>query len=437
MPITPKIQGFSKLSREDKIRIASEFAAHPVEFARVMIANWHPAWKTGEKEPEFTENAVSDYRLPYSIAPNFLIDGREYMVPMVTDESSVIAAAAAAAKYWYDRGGFITSTGTLLKPGHIHFIWLSSHESLKEFFNEISILLPESVKSLTSSMKARGGGIENISLKNLTANLDGYYQIEVLFNTVDAMGANFINSCLETMSEFIMGQARIKGISENLEIIMSILSNYTPHCLVKCMVTCNIDQMMPDDSGLSGTAFLRRFELAVNIAQTDINRAVTHNKGIFNGVDALIIATGNDFRAVEAAGHSWACRNGTYRGLSEVRVSGNEFEFSLEIPMPLGVTGGLTNLHPMAKASLQLLGNPDARKLMSVAASAGMANHFSAIRALITVGIQNGHMRLHLINILNQLNADDIEKETAIKHFSGRKISYSGVRDFLSHMRSN
>jgi len=435
MPIETMIQGFSRFSREEKIRIASEFALHPVEFAREMIANWLPGRKTGEQDRGFTENAVSDFRLPYSVAPNFLVNGKQYMVPMVTEESSVIAAASSAAKFWWDRGGFVTTTGNLIKPGQIHFIWKGTEAIITNFVREIREGLLDSVSHIVRSMKSRGGGIDGIQLKNLTDKLEGYYQIEVLFNTVDAMGANFINTCLETMSEFMLKQAEKRGISESLEIIMSVLSNYTPQCLVKCMVACKISDLVPAGTNYRGSDFSRRFETAVQMAHHDISRAVTHNKGIFNGVDAVVMATGNDFRAVEAAGHSWACKDGVYKALSEVRIQGNEFEFSLEIPLAIGVVGGLTNLHPMARASLQLLGDPNAKTLMSVAASAGMANHFSAIRALTTGGIQRGHMKLHLVNILGQLKADEVEKNAAIMYFRNHKISFNSVRDFLVLLR--
>lgn len=427
MSVYHKIQGFSKLSREHKIRIASEFAAHPVEFARQMISNW-PAGKSNDPKIDFTENAVSDFRLPYSVAPNFLIDGKVYMVPMVTEESSVVAAASAAAKFWWDHGGFVTRVHNVLKPGHIHFTWNGSHESVKAFYNEISTGFKDAVKDITASMNQRGGGIERIELIDMSRYIQDYYQVEVIFNTSDAMGANFINTCLEAMAVFMLDQAEKKGVSSNLDVIMSILSNYTPECLVQCSVACPLNTL--------GDDFARRFETAVRIAQHDIKRAVTHNKGIFNGLDAVIIATGNDFRAVEAAGHSWASRTGSYKGLSKVKLTGTEFVFSMEVPLPIGVTGGITNIHPMAKASFQLLGNPGVQTLMSVIASAGMANHFSAIKALIGEGIQNGHMKLHLMNILNQLNADESEKNLATKYFSGRKVSFSGVKEFLSNLRA-
>lgn len=425
-----RIEGFSRLSRDEKVRLAAEFASNPEEFAREIFANRFT--QNGNQVADYTENAISDFRLPYSVAPNFLINGKLFMVPMVTEESSVVAAAASAAKFWLDRGGFVAGIENTIKPGHIHFIWHGLTDELNQFFEEIADELYRSVDNLTASMSTRGGGIVGIKLVDLTAVIDSYFQVEVLFKTADAMGANFINSCLESMAECLVSQAEIKGHAGQVEIIMAILSNYTPQCLAKCKVSCRYDELIFNGIPIRGRDFARKFELAVQIAHNDISRAVTNNKGIFNGVDAVMLATGNDFRAVESAGHSWASRSGRYRGLSEVKLTEEQFELSLVLPLPVGVTGGLTNLHPLVRASLRLLGNPDAETLMTIAISAGMANHFSAIRALITEGIQRGHMRMHLNNILNQLNAGENEKMAAFRHFAGRKISFAGVRDFLS-----
>jgi hydroxymethylglutaryl-CoA reductase len=250
------------------------------------------------------------------------------------------------------------------------------------------------------------------------------------------MGANFINSCLETIADHMIQQAREREISDRLEIIMSILSNYTPECRVICQVSCDIDQLDFSERGMKATEFVHRFEMAVEMATHDIYRAVTHNKGIYNGIDAVILATGNDFRAVEASGHAWASRSGRYSSLSSVNLHGNQFEFIVDVPMSVGVTGGMTRLHPMARASMILLRNPGAEQLMSVAASAGLANHFSAIKALITGGIQQGHMKLHLINILNQFNADSNEKKAVLRHFQNRNVTYESVRNYLSGIRA-
>ena len=180
---------------------------------------------------------------------------------------------------------------------------------------------------------------------------------------------------------------------------------------------------------------MSRFETGVRIAQVDSYRATTHNKGIYNGIDAVVLATGNDFRAVEACGHTYASRNGEYSSLSKVEISGNTFRFSLEVPMALGTVGGLTHLHPLAKLSLELLGNPDAAELMMIASAAGLANNYSAVKSLVTNGIQKGHMKLHLLNILNQMDANPIEIEEGKKFFQDKVVSYSGVRDFLKSMR--
>ena len=427
------IEGFSKLSREDKIRVSAAYAARPVEFARLMFSHWQT--KGQEQVDGFTENAVTNYFLPYSLAPNFLINGTGYVIPMVTEESSVVAAASAAAKFWWFHGGFSASVSKMIKPGHIHFLWHGDYEVLKNFISDIRSGLLESAAPIEKSMKARGGGILDIELVKPDEKIPGYFQLQVRFDTKDAMGANFINSCLEAMSAYMISKAEQKGLSPAPEIIMAILSNYTPDCLVKCSVRCGIDDLEQVKYRMTGSDFVRRFELAVKIASHNVSRAVTHNKGIFNGIDAVILATGNDFRAVESAGHAWAARNGKYSSLSEVIVENGIFDLSLELPMSVGVTGGLTSLHPLAGASLQLLNNPNAQELMEIAASAGLANHFSAIKALVTGGIQSGHMQLHLTNMLQHLQANDEEKQKAFSHFQDRSVTYSMVHEFLHRLR--
>jgi hydroxymethylglutaryl-CoA reductase len=254
---------------------------------------------------------------------------------------------------------------------------------------------------------------------------------------MDAMGANFINASLECMADYLKQQAELRGMMDKLEIVMSILSNYTPQCLVECLVTCSVEKLSHPPSGMTGEVFAQRFNTAILMAGHDMSRAVTNNKGIYNGIDAVLIATGNDFRAVEAAGHAFASRDGNYKGLTHTEIRAGKFTCILEMPIPLGVVGGLTKLHPLAQASLQLLGNPGAETLMSIAASVGMANHYSAIKALITGGIQHGHMRLHLVNLLNQLGASKPEKELAIQHFTNTGFTYTNLRAFIDEQRKS
>ena len=218
---------------------------------------------------------------------------------------------------------------------------------------------------------------------------------------------------------------------------MSIISNYTPNCLVHTWVEGEIkDGGHHYDDLFTDREFVTRFETGVRIAQVDKYRATTHNKGIYNGIDAVVLATGNDFRAVEACGHAYASRNGEYSSLSKVEISGNTFRFSLEVPMAIGTVGGLTHLHPLAKLSLQLLGNPDAAELMMIASAAGLANNYSAVKSLVTKGIQKGHMKMHLLNILNVYLATEDEKKHAVEYFKHEKVSHSAVSSFLDSIRS-
>lgn len=437
MDVPGQIQGFSKLGREDQVKLVSSFTDDPVSIIHELNAHLSQDTDRQKMYMECSENSVSNFFLPYSIAPNFLINNRYYFVPMVTEESSVVAAAASAAKFWSERGGFTTRISAMQKPGHIHFLWKGSSEKIASFIRELTPGFYQVTSYLTRRMNLRGGGIQEINLREMTDKMEGYYQLEVIFDTADSMGANFINSCLEQMADFLHQQVQLAGLTGHLDIIMSVLSNYSPGCTVECTATCSIDEMAHTQYDLGGAEFCRKFETAVKMSKHDVYRAVTHNKGIYNGVDAVVIATGNDFRAVEADGHAYAARDGRYRGLTDVEVTKDSFNCRLEIPLTLGTVGGLTGLHPLAAVSMKLLGNPHASDLMSVVASAGMACNFSAIRALITGGIQKGHMKLHLSNVLNQFHASNIEKLAAMDYFNKRAVSFSAVEDFLNNLRSD
>ncbi|MBM3436015.1 MAG: hydroxymethylglutaryl-CoA reductase, partial [Bacteroidetes bacterium] len=189
------------------------------------------------------------------------------------------------------------------------------------------------------------------------------------------------------------------------------------------------------DEFMSAEKFAWKFQKAVQIAQVDTHRATTHNKGIFNGIDAVALATENDFRAIEACGHTYASKDGNYRSLTNISLENGIFRYTLTVPLSLGTVGGLTSLHPLAKKSLELLGNPGAKELMRIAATVGLANNFGAIKSLVTRGIQKGHMKMHLLNILNQFEASDIEKEKAKSFFAEEKVSFNSVENFLKSLR--
>ena len=440
--MTKTINGFSKLSKQEKINwLGEHFTAEPHAFSNEISAWQHPDAQVQRVLDGFTENAIANFVLPYSIAPNFLINGKTYAIPMVIEESSVVAAASSAAKFWQERGGFHAEVLGTVKLGQVHFRWFGAPARLHQIFPDIRSRLLDSCADLVVNMEKRGGGILDITLLDFENVEPDYYQLRVSFETCDSMGANFVNSVLErfaaTLEDFFTDYSKLSDAERDVEVIMSILSNYTPDCLVRAWVECPISSFsdLARSQGMDAVTLAERFALAVRIAQIDPYRATTHNKGIYNGIDAVVLATGNDFRAIEACGHTYAGRDGQYRSLSTCVVRDGMFRFELEVPLAMGTVGGLTALHPLAKRSLEILGNPSARELMCITAVVGLAQNFGAVRSLVTTGIQQGHMKMHLTNILNHLGASEEEAAAAQHIFQAQTVSFSSVRAFLEERR--
>lgn len=435
------IRGFSKLLKEDKVTIVSELMDNQVEAMDLLKSFWHTDNSKQKIFDEFSENTISNFYIPYGVAPNVVVNGNTYHVPVVVEESSVVAAASSSSKFWAERGGFKAEVIDIEKIGQVHFIWSGKISKLVKVWDELKLYLRGAAKQTTANMEERGGGITDFELVDFTHEIENYYQIKVTFNTVDSMGANFINSCLEefasALKDFFASHKIFTKAEKDCEIIMSILSNYTPNCLVKAWVECDFSDLDDAYKSMTGEQFAHKFQTAIRIAEIDIHRATTHNKGIFNGIDAVAIATGNDFRAIEAAGHAYAARNGSYQSLTEITLTDNKFKYELTLPMALGTIGGLTSLHPLAKHSLEMLGNPSAEELMMIVASVGLANNFAAIRLLVTKGIQIGHMKMHLFNILNHIEATKDEKDKAVEYFVDHKVSHGAVKKFINNLRSN
>ena len=432
-----KIEGFSKISKEEKIKWIEKNYFNNVSNP-ILKKYWNNDDSLQKIHDEFTENTLSNFYLPLGVAPNFLIDNKDYTIPMVIEESSVIAAACKAAKFWRNKGGFKTSILNFKKTGQVHFIFKGDKQKLNIFFKNNKLKFYEDCKEISSNMKKRGGGILNIELLDKTHDIDNYFQINAVFDTVDSMGANFINSCLEQFASTLKNEINqcsdFTNSDYSLEIIMSILSNYVPECLVRAEVSCDLSEI-DQTGGLSGKEYANKFIQAINIAKTQTSRAVTHNKGIMNGIDSVVIATGNDFRAIEAGVHAYAAKSGMYKSLTDACVENNTFKFWIEIPLALGTVGGITNLHPLVKWSLELLKNPNAKELMKIVAVAGLAQNFGAVNSLITTGIQKGHMKMHLINILNSLNASEKEKTKLVDFFKNNTVSFSSVKNELEKLR--
>jgi hydroxymethylglutaryl-CoA reductase len=440
MAANKQVTGFSKWSKQEKLHwITETFSPDPSQAMHTFTGFWHPNQALQKVLDGFSENTVSNFPIPYGIAPNFLINGKIYAVPMVIEESSVVAAAASAAKYWMDRGGFHAAVRDTLKLGQVHFSWQGDPARLTALFPQLKQQLLEDTAYITANMEQRGGGIVGIELLDLSKLEPHLFQLKVSFQTCDSMGANFINSVLEafadTLKQFISQANTLPAAERQVDVIMAILSNYTPDCIASAWVECPIDQLSEPGREDEARALAQRFRKAVRIAEIDPYRATTHNKGIFNGIDALVLATANDFRAVEACGHTFASRDGQYRSLSHCSIENDIFRFQLDIPLALGAVGGLTRLHPLAAQSLEILGNPSATELMMITASLGLAQNFAAVRSLVTTGIQKGHMRMHLLNILNHLEATESESNAACIFFADKIVSFSAVRDFLNTHR--
>ena len=433
------VKGFSKLTKQEKVSwIVSSFFKDNVSAEALIKRYWNDDETLQQLHDEFIENTITNYYLPFGVAPNFLINKKLHTIPMAIEESSVVAAASKAAKFWLDRGGFKAEVISTTKVGQVHFMFSGDKEKLNDFFNFIKPSLITDSKHITKNMEKRGGGIISIDLVDKTDSLENYYQLHCCFETLDAMGANFINSSLEQFAKTFKTAAKNYDLftseEKDIEIVMSILSNYVPNCVVRAEVSCPVSDLN-EDEGMSADEFADKFIRAVQIAKIEPYRAVTHNKGIMNGVDAVVLATGNDFRAIEAGVHAYAARQGSYSSLTDASIVNGVFKFWIELPLALGTVGGLTNLHPLVKLALEMLGKPSAKELMQIIAVAGLAQNFGAIRSLTTTGIQKGHMKMHLMNILNQMGATADEKIKVANFFNGKTVVHSEVVAKFNELR--
>ena len=437
--MSKSVQGFSKLTKEEKIDwVATNFTHDPDTTKALLKTYWNSDSDLQRLHDEFIENTLTNYYLPLGVAPNFLINDKLYTIPMAIEESSVVAAASKAAKFWMDRGGFKATVLGTEKIGQVHFMFDGDGTKLRGFFSKIKHRFIEDVAESIKSMNKRGGGITHIGLRDKSGDLKGYYQLHCTFETVDAMGANFINSCLEQFAKTLKREAQhytdFTAAEKNIEVVMSILSNYVPDCLVRAKVSCPVSKLNMNSS-VSPMEFAHKMVRAVQIAKIEPHRAVTHNKGIMNGIDAVVLATGNDFRAVEAGVHAYAAKDGTYSSLTHAKVEDGIFSFWIEVPLALGTVGGLTSLHPLVKVALEILGKPSAPELMQLVAVAGLAQNFAALSSLVTTGIQEGHMKMHLLNMLNQLGATEAEKKELTDYFKKNTVTHTAVVAAIEKLR--
>ncbi|MFT8884459.1 MAG: hydroxymethylglutaryl-CoA reductase, degradative [Liquorilactobacillus hordei] len=361
------------------------------------------------------ENYITDYSYPEGIAFHYLINNKDYIVPMVTEEPSVVAASSHGASIIAKAGGFFASTSERLMIGQIIVENVEDTENLTKKIQKIGKELLLVADQAHPSLKRRGGGTRWLKTRILAADL---VTIDIAIDVQEAMGANMINTMLEAVA---------KKLEEllNQQVLMSILSNYATECVARA--TCEIPVELLAKKGISGENIAQKISQASRVAQLDPYRAVTHNKGIMNGVDAVVMASGNDWRAIESGAHAYAARNGQYRGLSTWKLSNNCLIGELELPLPVGFVGGSIGIIPLVKVNQDLLKITSAQELECVIVSVGLAQNLAALLALVSEGIQKGHMRLQLKSLVIAAGADAIEEQTVVD-----KMLQAGKRDLES-----
>lgn len=380
-----RLPGFYELPVGERLAVVSK-ASGLNESERFSLGQFGPL--SGELTDVFIENAVGTFSLPLGVATNFLINGKDVLVPMAVEESSVLAAASHGAKLVRAGGGFKTSASRPVMTGQVQ-LFLKNESN----FDEILLCRKEEILELANrgqdTLISRGGG---------ALDIDWHYipelhsvVLHLYIDTRDAMGANIVNTMCE----------RVSTIMPELlpcEVGLRILTNLTDRRIAKA--ECLVPSTAFDSPEYKGHEVVDRIEKAYLFGYYDVYRATTNNKGIMNGIDPVLIATGNDWRAVEAGAHAWAARDGRYRPLAIWKKTlHGDLHGVLELPMAVGVVGGVTKLHPTAQASLKLMGNPDASTLAQITVATGLAQNLSALRALASEGIQRGHMGLHRKNL--------------------------------------
>lgn len=374
---------FRHLSREDKLK-------QLVDYGWLTDANYDVLLKNPLINEEVTnsliENVIGQGTLPVGLLPKIIVDDKEYVVPMMVEEPSVVAAASYGAKLVNNTGGFKTIKSERLMIGQIVFDDVNNTDALAQAIYDLEPQIEQIAAEAYPSIIERGGGYRRIEIDTFPENQ--LLSLKVFVDTKDAMGANMLNTILEAIT------AHMKNEFPDRDVLMSILSNHATASVVRVQGEIDIKDLNKGDH--SGEEVAQRMERASVLAQVDIHRAATHNKGVMNGIHAVVLATGNDTRGAEASAHAYASRDGQYRGIATWKFDKERGRLvgTIEVPMTLAIVGGGTKVLPIAKASLELLNVQSAQELGQVVAAVGLAQNFSACRALVSEGIQKGHMSL-------------------------------------------
>ena len=351
-----------------------------------------------ELDETMIENFITEYHLPEGLALNYVVDGCEYLIPMVTEEPSVIAAASHGGSLVKKAGGFKTSFEERLMIGQVVIAGVVDEAKTLSLLQKQQDRLLETANLAHPSIVKRGGGAKKIRLRPLG---QGMLSVDLFVDVKEAMGANMLNTMLEACGHYLT--------ELNLDVVMCILSNYATASVVTS--TCTLPSALLAKKGLDGSRIAQKIAQASQLAQIDPYRAATHNKGIMNGIDACVLASGNDFRAVEAGAHAYASRTGQYRGLTTWTYDEKKDELTgrIALPLALGSVGGSISIVPLVQVNRQLMQNPDAKRLAQIIASVGLGQNLAALYALVTEGIQQGHMRLQLKSLAKSVGAKENE----------------------------
>jgi hydroxymethylglutaryl-CoA reductase len=413
-----KVSGFYKMPVEERIEFVKNFSDLNEEETKIFSSSLDI--KTADR---MIENVLGTFEFPLGLAVNFLINGKDYLIPMAIEESSVVAAASNAAKIARVKGGFTTESMNPLMIGQLQLLnvedVVGAAQKIIDHKKEILQLANAQDKILVEF----GGGAKDLEVRILDSPLGKMIVTHLIVDVRDAMGANAVNTMCEVLApmleEITGGRVRLK-----------ILSNLADKRIVKAKAVFDKEKM-------GGEQAIDAFLESYTLASIDPYRAATHNKGIMNGIDALIIATGNDFRAIEAGAHAYAARNGLYTSLSSYHKDKNgDLVGELELPLAVGIVGGAGNIHPKARLCKKILGISTAQELGEVVASLGLAQNFAAVFALSTVGIQKGHMSLHAKNIAVMAGAkeDQVDK-VAEQMIKEKKIKLDRAKEILGEIR--
>lgn len=399
--------GFSKKSPEERIHYLEEqdfLADSSLEIVTnqdllsLSLAN------------QMAENVIGRIALPFSLVPDVLVNGKVYQVPYVTEEPSVVAAASFAAKIIKRSGGFLTTVHNRKMIGQVALYDVQDSQHAKESILNQKQQLLEIANAAHPSIVKRGGGACDLTIEIK----EGFLIVYLMVDTKEAMGANMVNTMMEALS------SPLEDISKG-KSLMSILSNYATESLVTA--TCRVDLRFLSRQKEEAIKLAQKMTMASQLAQVDPYRASTHNKGIFNGIDAIVLATGNDSRAIEAGAHTYAVKDGQYRGLSKwsYKVDDNFLEGTLTLPMPVATKGGSIGINPSVQLAHDLLGRPNAKELASIVLSIGLAQNFAALKALVSTGIQAGHMKLQAKSLALLAGAKEEQISEVVKQLLDSK----------------